>query len=82
MKVKDILKWVDAYTTIRIYENTSTVEDNWEIVYEGAAFDMSWHYADKELILPEFNGGSEAICPYITERGEAGLRITLAEENF
>ena len=78
MKVKDFLKYLDLFTTVRIFDEVAVNE--WEIVYEGTNFDVPWIYADSELIPAEENGDSEAICPYVADNGEAAVRITLKSE--
>lgn len=77
MKLKKILPYIDAF--VRIWDNVSTEEENWQIVYEGDAADIPWVYSNRKLINREDNGGDEAICPFQINN-KVYLRITLAQE--
>ena len=78
LKLKQILPFIDGGITIRIYAQVSVNGDQWEIVFEGPAYGVPWIYADRNFIEADDNEGSEAICPYVDEKGQACLRITLA----
>lgn len=80
LKLKQILPYIDFGISIRIYDQVSVNGDQWEIVFEGPASDVSWVYAERHLIKADDNEGSEAICPYVDEKGQVCLRITLADE--
>lgn len=80
LKLKQVLPYIDFGISIRIYDQVSVNGDQWEIVFEGPAYDVPWVYADRKLIEADDNGGSEAMCPYANEKGQACLRITLADE--
>ena len=81
LKLKQVLPYVDSNIDIRIYDQISVNGDQWEIVFEGPAYEVPWVYADRSLIDAYDNDGSEAICPYVDKKGQACLRITLAEED-
>ena len=80
LKLKQILPYIDFGIKIRIYDQVSLNGDSWEIVFEGYPYDVPWVYAERHLIEADDNEGSEAICPYVDEKGQACLRITLADE--
>ena len=80
LKLKQVLPYIDSGIDIRIYDQVSVNGDQWEIVFEGPAYDVPWVYADRKLIETDDNEGSEAICPYVNEKGQTCLRITLADE--
>lgn len=80
LKLKQILPYIDFGIKIRIYDQVSLNGDSWEVVFEGCPSDVSWVYAERHLIEADDNEGSEAICPYVDEKGQACLRITLADE--
>ena len=80
LKLKQVLPYVDSNIDIRIYDQVSVNGDQWEIVFEGPAYKVPWIYADRSLIDAYDNEGSEAMCPYVDEKGQACLRITLADE--
>lgn len=80
LKLKQILPYIDFGISIRIYDQVSVNSDQWEIVFEGSAYDVPWAYTERHLIEADDNEGSEAICPYIDDNGHACLRITLADE--
>lgn len=80
LKLKQILPYIDFGIKIRIYDQVSLNGDQWEIVFEGYPYDVSWIYAERHLIEADDNEGSEAMCPYIDDNGQACLRITLADE--
>lgn len=80
LKLKQILPYIDFGISIRIYDQVSVNGDQWKIVFEGPASDIPWVYAERHLIEADDNEDSEAICPYVDEKGQACLRITLADE--
>ena len=80
LKLKQILPYIDSGINIRIYDQVSVNGDQWEIVFEGPAYKVPWIYADRNLIDAYDNDRSEAMCPYVDEKGQASLRITLADE--
>ena len=80
LKLSQILPYIDSAIDIRIYDQVSVNGDQWEIVFEGPVYEVPWIYADRNLIEADDNEGSEAICPYVDEKGQACLRITLADE--
>ena len=80
LKLKQVLPYVDSNIDIRIYDQVSVNGDQWEIVFEGPAYKVPWIYADRNLIDAYDNDRSEAMCPYVDEKGQACLRITLADE--
>ena len=80
LKLKQVLPYVDSDIDIRIYDQVSVNGDQWEIVFEGPVYKVPWIDADRNLIEADDNDSSEAICPYIDEKGQACLRITLADE--
>ena len=80
LKLKQILPYIDFGIKIRIYDQVSLNDDLWEIVFEGPAYDVPWIYAERHLIEADDNEGSEAMCPYIDDNGQACLRVTLADE--
>ena len=80
LKLKQILPYIDSGICIRIYDQVSVNGDQWEIVFEGPVYEVPWTYADRKLIDAYDNDRSEAMCPYIDEKGQACLRITLADE--
>ena len=80
LKLKQILPYIDFGINVRIYDQVSINGDQWEIVFEGPVYDIPWIYADRSLIDAYDNEGSEAMCPYVDEKGQACLRITLADE--
>ena len=80
LKLKQVLPYIDSEIDIRIYDQVSVNGDQWEIVFEGPAYKVPWIYADRNLINAYDNDSSEAICPYVDEKGQACLRITLADE--
>ena len=80
LKLSQVLPYIDFGIDIRIYDQVSVNGDQWEIVFEGPAYEVPWIYADRNLIEADDNEGSEAICPYVDEKGQACLRITLADE--
>ena len=80
LKLRQILPYIDFGIDIRIYDQVSVNGDQWEVVYEGPVYNIPWVYAERHLIEAEDNEGSEAICPYINEKGQPCIRITLAEE--
>ena len=80
LKLSQVLPYIDFGINIRIYDQVSVNGDQWEIVFEGPAYSIPWVYADRKLIEVDDNEGSEAICPYVDEKGQACLRITLADE--
>ena len=80
LKLKQILPYIDSGIDIRIYDQVSVNGDQQEIVFEGPAYKVPWIYADRNLIEADDNEDSEAICPYVDEKGQACLRITLADE--
>lgn len=80
LKLKQVLPFIDWGITIRIYEQVSVKGDDWQIVFEGMSMDIPWIYADRNLIDADDNEGSEAMCPYVDEKGQACLRITLADD--
>ena len=79
-KLKQILPYIDFSIKIRIYDQVSLNGDQWEIVFEGPAYDVPWIYAERHFIEADDNKGSEAMCPYVDDNGQACLRITLADE--
>lgn len=80
LKLKQVLPFIDWGITIRIYDQVSVKGDDWQIVFEGMSMDIPWIYADRNLIDADDNEGSEAMCPYVDEKGQACLRITLADD--
>ena len=80
LKLKQVLPYIDFGISIRIYDQVSINGDQWEIVFEGPVYEVPWIYADRNLIDAYDNDRSEAICPYVDEKGQACLRITLADE--
>ena len=80
LKLKQVLPYIDSGIDIRIYDQVSVNGDQWEIVFEGPAYEVPWIYADRNLIEADDNEGSEAMCPYVDKKEQACLRITLAEE--
>ena len=80
LKLSQILSYIDSAIDIRIYDQVSVNGDQWEIVFEGPVYNVPWIYIDRNLIDAGDNDGSEAICPYVDEKGQACLRITLADE--
>ena len=80
LKLKQVLPYVDSDIDIRIYDQVSVNGDQWEIVFEGPVYKVPWIYADRNLIDTYDNDRSEAMCPYVDEKGQACLRITLADE--
>ena len=80
LKLSQVLPYIDFGINIRIYDQVSVNGDQWEIVFEGPAYSIPWVYANRKLIEVDDNEGSEAICPYVDEKGQACLRITLADE--
>lgn len=81
LKLKQILPFIDWGITIRIYDQVSIKgDDDWDVVFEGTSMDIPWIYADRNLIDACDNDRSEAMCPYVDEKGQACLRITLADE--
>lgn len=80
LKLKQVLPYIDSEIDIRIYDQVSVNGDQWEIVFEGPAYKVPWIYADRNLIDACDNDRSEAMCPYVDEKGQACLRITLADE--
>ena len=80
LKLKQVLPYIDFGINIRIYDQVSVKGNQWEIVFEGPVYKVPWIYADKSLIDACDNNRSEAICPYVDEKGQACLRITLADE--
>lgn len=80
LKLKQVLPYIDFGIDIRIYDQVSVNGDQWEIVFEGPAYEVPWIYADRNFIEAKDNEGSEAICPYVDKKGQACLRITLADE--
>ena len=80
LRLSQVLPYIDSGIDIRIYDQVSVNGDQWEIVFEGPAYKVPWIYTDRNLINAYDNEGSEAICPYVNEKGQACLRITLADE--
>ena len=80
LKLKQVLPYIDSGIDIRIYDQVSVNGDQWEIVFEGPAYDVPWIYAERHFIEADDNEGNEAMCPYIVDNGQACLRITLADE--
>lgn len=80
LKLKQVLPYIDSDIDIRIYDQVSVNGDQWEIVFEGPSYEVPWIYADRSLIDAYDNDRSEAMCPYVDEKGQACLRITLADE--
>ena len=80
LKLKQVLPYIDSGIDIRIYDQVSVNGDQWEIVFEGPAYKVPWRYADRSLIDAYDNDRSEAMCPYVHEKGQACLRITLADD--
>ena len=80
LKLKQVLPYIDYGICIRIYDQVSVNGDQWEIVFEGSVCDVPWIYAERHFIEADNNGESEAMCPYVDEKGHACLRITLADE--
>ena len=80
LKLSQVLPYIDFGINIRIYDQVSVNGDQWEIVFEGPAYSIPWVYANRKLIEVDDNEGSEAICPYVDDNGQACLRITLADE--
>ena len=80
LKLSQVLPYIDSGIDIRIYDQVSVNGDQWEIVFEGPAHKVPWIYADRNLIDDYDNDSSEAMCPYVDEKGQACLRITLADE--
>ena len=80
LKLKQVLPYIDSGIDIRIYDQVSINGDQWEIVFEGPAYKVPWIYADRSLIDAYDNDRSEAMCPYVDGKGQACLRITLADE--
>ena len=80
LKLKQVLPYIDFGINVRIYDQVSINGDQWEIVFEGSVYNIPWTYADRSLIDAYDNEGSEAMCPYVDEKGQACLRITLADE--
>ena len=80
LKLSQVLPYIDSEIDIRIYDQVSANGDQWEIVFEGPVYKVPWIYADRNLIDAYDNEGSEAMYPYVDEKGQACLRITLADE--
>ena len=80
LKLKQVLPYIDSGIDIRIYDQVSVNGDQWEIVFEGPVYEVPWIYANRNLIDAYDNDRSEAMCPYVDEKGQACLRITLADE--
>ena len=80
LKLNQVVPYIDSDIFIRIYDQVSVNGDQWEIVFEGPAYEVPWIYADRNLIDAYDNDRSEAMCPYVDEKGQACLRITLADE--
>ena len=80
LKLKQVLPYIDSGIDIRIYDQVSVNGDQWEIVFEGPAYKVPWIYTERHFIEANDNEGSEAICPYVDDNGQACLRITLADE--
>ena len=71
LKLKQVLPYIDSGINIRIYDQVSVNGDQWEIVFEGPVYEVPWIYADRNLIEADDNEDSEAICPYVDEKGQA-----------
>ena len=80
LKLKQVLPYIDFGINIRIYDQVSVKGNQWEIVFEVPVYKVPWIYADRSLIDACDNNRSEAICPYVDEKGQACLRITLADD--
>ena len=80
LKLKQVLPYIDFDINIRIYDQVSINGNQWEIAFEGPTYEVPWIYADRNLIDADDNNGSQAMCPYINEKGQTCLRITLADE--
>ena len=80
LKLKQVLPYIDSGIDIRIYDQVSINGDQQEIVFEGPVYKVPWIYADRSLIDACDNDRSEAMCPYVNEKGQTCLRITLADE--
>ena len=80
LKLKQVLPYIDPGINIRIYDQVSVNGDQWEIVFEGPVYEVPGIYADRNFIEADDNEGSDAICPSVDEKGQACLRITLADE--
>ena len=80
LKLSQILPYIDSAIDIRIYDQVSVNGDQWEIVFEGPVYEVPWIYADRNLIDAYDNDRSEAMCPYVDEKRQACLRITLADD--
>ena len=82
LKLKQVLPYIDSGIYIRIYDQVSVNGDQWEIVFEGPVYEVPWIYTDRSLIDAYDNDRSEAMCPYVDEKGQACSRITLADEKY
>ena len=80
LKLSQVLPYIDFGINVRIYDQVSINGNQWEIVFEGPVYEVPWIYADRKFIEADDNEGSEAMCPYVDEKGQACLRITLADE--
>ena len=80
LKLSQVLPYIDFGINVRIYDQVSVKGNQWEIVFEGPVYNIPWIYVERHLIEADDNEGSEAICPYVDEKGQACLRITLADE--
>jgi hypothetical protein len=80
MKLKGLLPYIDSITTVRIYRNVLIVGEQYEVVFEGSAMDVPWTLIDCKLIETKDNEDSEAMCPYVDDKGNACLRITLGKD--
>lgn len=83
MKLKKLIKYIDALATIRIwiiYPNNPEIEDD-EPAFEGSAMEMPWYLTEYYLVEPEDNCGDEAICSYpmSDKTKESCIRITVKE---
>lgn len=47
MKIKKLLKNLDSYTYIKIFDDAGS--NGWEVIWEGDAYDCPWHFAEDSI---------------------------------
>lgn len=72
MKLIDILKYIDKYIQVIIWDT----EDDENPIFEGNILEIPWYISEMRLTEPEENNYSNAIFPI----KDGVLRITVIEE--
>ena len=76
MRLKILLKYISSEQDVQILLYRASGQE--EILFEGAASDVPWTYADMDL--DNDSGDGEAIFSFINEKNESVIGIYIEEK--